>query len=310
MIDIRAIQTNKGYFISCVPNTPNTYVYRNYDNLLFDGVRPSPSFHKDWSFIFPVPKKVSRLVNQPNINHRFVLIDDSLVCTKIPLTIRKDDAGETRKTCEGDKFFWKDELAIYQSLYVEVSDTQPDREEQLEFTFTVLFKVGDILPPPLFVYPKVSVLPEHQELDKIIFPTVLLHETPSRLSSKASYDIVRQHVKTHIDPKVATLQSDYDFCFAVNKIIPLAEPHTVYLTETRGSRKITTPKLISVKSLPCFEMTYSPENYKGYTPIQGFEGRDESELKIQIDTYLTDLMAIINKPLRECPQCKGNGVIG
>ncbi len=56
-------------------------------------------------------------------------------------------------------------------------------------------------------------------------------------------------------------------------------------------------------------MTYSPEGYKGYTPIKSFEGKNEIDLKTQINSYLKELMDVINEPLRECPTCQGTGIV-
>jgi hypothetical protein len=50
-------------------------------------------------------------------------------------------------------------------------------------------------------------------------------------------------------------------------------------------------------------------NYEGYTSIKGFEGKNESDLKEQIDAYLADLTDAINEPLTECGNCNGTGVI-
>ena len=56
-------------------------------------------------------------------------------------------------------------------------------------------------------------------------------------------------------------------------------------------------------------MTYSPKNYGDYTPIPGFEGATQDELKRNIDNYLESLMKDINRPMTECPTCKGLGAV-
>lgn len=326
MITIYAIKTNKGYYIS-EKRDKNDWHRRDFKQYLFDGETSQPSFHDDWRIISNKPTKISHIENQSNINHRFVLTDDSLASDKIPLEIKKEDAGKDEKDCEDRySFVWKPELALYRSLYVEVSDEQPDKEVLDEFEFIELFEVAEIKPPPDLKYPinkrwddihhefhpdalgKDKI--EHQILDRIIFPTILIHETPCQLSSEETYKVVRQHVKENINLKVARITSDYDFCFEVAKIIPLAEPYNrtdVY--SKRGSRGKKETHLISTKEVKCFEMTYNPYNYKGYTPIDGFEGKTEADLKSQIDKYLVELMAFINEPVKECPNCKGKGVL-
>ncbi len=325
MIDIQAIKTNKGYYISKAQlhQNWNDYSLKNY---LFDGIKPEASFHKDWDLIKDIPTKVSHMEHQPNINHRYILTDDSLASDKIPLEIKQEDIG-TEKDCEGN-LIWKPELAMYRSLYELVSDEQPDKEIIDEFTFTVLFEIGEVLPPPNFHYPTQSIYlsspinknikPEltnnniqHQELDRIIFPSLLVHETPCKLSSEDTYKIVREYINTHINPAAAVVTSNYDFCFEVSKRIPLAKPYeTEYRPFPKGRQKpkIET-RLVKERQVKFFEMTNAKDNYKGYTPIQGFEGKNEADLKEQIDAYLETLITAINEPLTECPHCNGQGVI-
>lgn len=324
MLVIIAIQTDTGYLVS--DKTAISYDSHSLATKLFDGVAPTSTFHNDWNFISQYPQKVSHMEKQPNINYRFILKDDSF-SGKIPLELKREDAGEM--DCNNE-VIWKPEIAMYRSLYVEVSDAQPDKEVTEEFTFEVIFKVDKITTPAEFKYPSneryVSYTNDkvtdyisnqnvtHQILDKIIFPEILLHETPSQLSSKQTYDIVRQHVKRNINPKVAHITSDYDFCFEVAKIIPLSEPFTQRYERTYGSRgnrrkPLVENRLIATREVKVFEMTNGESAYKGYTIIQGFEAKNETELKTQIDNYLNDLMAFINEPFIDCPKCKGRGVL-
>lgn len=323
MINLIAVETKEGYYIT----REKSPYSNNLQGLMFDGIPASSTFHKDWGYVMCKPiVKVSHIETQPNINHRFVLKDDTL-SPKLPLEILKDDAGEYIDTCDGKTFIWKDELAQYRSLYVEVSDEQPDKEVGDEFALHIAFVVEDIKPPPEFRYPcneyydrwadgnkRTNYVTngniEHQLLDRIIFPKIILHNTPCRISSEESYEIVRGHIKRNIDNKVAKVRSDYNFCFDVVKIINI-EPYQVTreYTPPRCRKPRTSNRMVSSREVPVFEMTYSPYNYKGYTPIQAFEADTEEELKIQVDNYLAELMEVINKPLKDCPNCKGTGVI-
>ena len=152
---------------------------------------------------------------------------------------------------------------------------------------------------------------QHQEVDKIIFPSILLPNTPCKLSSENTYKIIRAYIQDNIDPKVAKITSDYDFCFEVVKKIQLAKPYTSERTyKPKGRRKIEIVKTFrDTRDARCFEMTHSGSNYKGYTTIKGFEGNNEADLKEQIDAYLKDLIEFINEPLKECPNCNGVGVL-
>lgn len=325
MLNINAIKTNKGYYIS--PSMPNRQSWQTPvipDNYLFDGVKPEPSFHREWVFIKNIPTKITHLEYQPNTNYRYILKDDSLASDKIPLEIKRDDVGN-ETDCEG-KIIWKPELAMYRSLYELVSDEQPPKEVMEEFTFTVLFEIGEILPPQEFKYPtsrtgifggkidesKITNRDiQHQELDRIIFPSLLIHETPCKLSSEDTYKIIREYVNTHINSTFAVVTSNYDFCFEVAKRIPLAKPYNQRYEHTpRGRRRpIVETRLVKDKQVKFFEMTHTKSNYQGYTPIQGFEGKNEVDLKEQIDNYLEELIFAINEPVTECPGCNGQGVI-
>lgn len=315
-LDIIGIKSDRGYYISITNNPYSQMVY------LINGQEPVKTFHADWYIIPDVLLKVSRMVKQPNINHKFVLTDDTLTSNKIPLELKREDVGTL--DCEGN-VIWKSELAMYRSLYIEVSDPQPPAEELEDFTFTELFSVGEIVPPPEFKYPVNAVyvsysdklIPQsvtngaivHQKLDEILFPDILLPNTPCKLSAKDSFAIIREHVKMNIDKKVAYISSDYAFCFDVKKRIYIKKPYTQTYTETpRGRRKpVTTQKYINDREGVCFEMT--AESYKDYTQLTPFEGKNEFELKTQIDNYLKDLMSVINAPLMDCPHCNGTGVV-
>ena len=320
-LTIQAIKSNKGYYISKADVTHQSWTEYNFKDYYFDGVKAESTFHRDWNFIPKEPKKVSHFEYQKPINRRFVLTDDSLY-PKIPKEIKYEDAGTP--DCSGG-MVWKDELKLYRSLYIEVADEQPLKEVFDEFEFIVVLEIGEVVAPPEFKYPTQvkydygKVIPQtvgksdiiHQELDRIIFPSLLVHETPARLSSVDTYAIVREYIKTHINSMYAEVKTDYDFCFEVHKRIPLTKPYETHYTRTpRGRRRpVTETQLVKDKTIKFFEMTHSKDNYKGYTPIQGFEGKTEADLKEQVDAYLEELIARINEPLKECPTCCGTGVI-
>jgi len=324
MIKIQAIKSNKGYYIKATDGLN----YKTLNTYLFDGVNPEPSFHKEWYLIKEVPAKVSHMEHRPNINYRYVLADDTLQSEKIPAVLIKDDVVESTD-CEGHTV-WKPEYAFYKSLYIEVSDEQPDEEVEDEFEFNVVLEVGDIIDPIEFKYPTGSHYDRwaennkrdtfitqgdivHQELDKIIFPSLLIHETPCKLSSEDTYKIVREYISTHINSTVAVVTSNYDFCFTVKKRIPLVKPYTkeYEYTPPRKRKPQLKRKYVDIKEVTIFEMTHTGRNgnYQGYTPIEGFEARNENELKELVDTYLEDLINQINEPVKECPTCNGCGVL-
>ena len=155
---------------------------------------------------------------------------------------------------------------------------------------------------------------KHQLIDKIMFPSILLHNTPCALTSEEVYKILRQYIKQHINYEVAEITSDYDFCFTVKKKIALSNPYSTQREILKGNgRSYKNPKFktnyIGTRLTTIFEMTYSPKNYSGYTPIPSIVANTEDELKEKIDKLCEDTVSLINEPLVECEYCKGYGVI-
>ncbi|MFA5300434.1 MAG: hypothetical protein WC389_19790 [Lutibacter sp.] len=322
VLKISAINSDKGYYISdCFDDR---WHQTELDHKLFDGVKCEPTFHPSWRFIKTLPQKVSHFERQPNINYRFILKDDSLN-NKLPLELKREDAGEFVKNCEDNlTFIWKDEYAMYRSLYEEVSDPQPEKEVEDAFEFNVLFSVREIKPPPDFKYDiiphwntkqfttldKTSII--HQQLDKIIFPDLLLHETPCMLSSEDVFKIIRKFVQDNIDPRVAKITSNYEFHFAVAKRIPITKPYeTKSSYKPRYKRKTEVRyQTISEKDHEILNIVYKgQQSYGNSTVVQPLIANNENELKEKLDDYLKNLISLINEPVKECPTCLGVGVI-
>ena len=125
------------------------------------------------------------------------------------------------------------------------------------------------------------------------------------------YDITRQYIKENIDNSVAKITSDYDFCFAVKKIVKLLQPETITYQNIFGRTKKEREKIRyttkEYKEITIFEMTHKQENYKGYTAIEPMYANNEDELKQKIDTWLKELITAINEPLVQCTHCNGTG---
>ena len=321
---VYAVKTKDGYFISTSPLNNYSTERESLRNKLIDGKAPSDTFHKNWVFVDHEPVKISHMVRQPRINHRYELIDKTLACDRFPAVMKREDVA----VYDDGEWSWKEEFSPLRSLYVEVSDEQPDTETDDPFEWVVVASVDSITEPDKMGYVVAggrwasdgkdliaNNTVEHQVFDSIVFPSILLHERPSRLSSRDSYRIIREHVQNNIDPRAAKITSDYDFCFTVQKRVPKAKPYhyTVDVNNSIFDKRKRKPKYVEkIQSeifLPCFEMTWSPENYKGYTPMPPFEADNETALNQYIDQYLSHLMAVINEPLTECHACCGVGYL-
>ena len=75
-------------------------------------------------------------------------------------------------------------------------------------------------------------------LDKILFPEIMIHSRPCKLNSQEVYDIVRQCITEQINHDVATIESNYDFCFKVNKIITSVRNNLFHGRASEPSRRI------------------------------------------------------------------------
>jgi len=322
---ILALQSKKGFYIHTDENEGNSNYYKkDLGKLLFNGNHPEKTFKKYWYFIEKKPKKIEKIVTQPNTNYRYELKNPKdfpklkKVYLKEEVEIEIDDY-ETGYT---------EAFRDIQSLYEYKSDPQPDIHEEIDFEFIVIGEVEEINEPIPFSYNVYRTRWTHEgtrELTsadiknnlftEISAPDILHHLKPCKLSSKQSYDIIRLFVKENIDNSVAEITSDYDFCFAVKKKIELfeKEKYEVDINNNFFSKRKRQPKYETryrkSRCVVIFEMTHDQQNYKGYTVIKGFEGENLEDLKNNIDKYLNSLIKEINKPLVDCPNCKGSGVI-
>jgi hypothetical protein len=210
------------------------------------------------------------------------------------------------------------------SLYSYKEDKQEPILEDIEVDFNIILEIENFELPPIINYKAIKKNGfndeefnitnhniKHQIFDKIIFPEVMLFTRPCSISSYDLYGIVRQYIKDNIDTKVAKVTSDYTFCFTVKRIIPLYEPENITYQNIFAKSKKDRNKINFVKKqfkeVEIFEMTNDKENYKGYTVIQPIFANSENELKIKIDEFLEHLIILINKPLKICEYCRGNG---
>lgn len=312
---IMCIKTNKGCFISdCTATNGYNYDYHRtkLNDLLFDGKKPSSTYDKNWYYIEQYPTYIQKEMSGECINKRYELKDKSLASDKMPKVIPYEEVNN----------YNSDILSLYSYEY----DQAPNYIEDIPCDIQVICEIDNYNFPPKIEYNAISKIGwsecqykienanvEHQILDKIIFPEVLLHERPCKLTSKQMYDITRQYILEHIDNSVAKITSNYDFCFEVKKLIPLIEPETIKYqnifarTKRERSKIHTTVKKYAEKTI--FEMTHEQKKYDNYSVIPEMHANNEAELKEKVDTWLEGLMEVINKPLCQCPHCNGTGYI-
>jgi hypothetical protein len=298
--------------------------YSALTQLLFDGELPQSTFSKDgWLKVKGQPAKLEQLKSRPNINFRFELKDKSLKSKNTPLVLQCGDVA----VYVDYSWEWLDKYDDVKELYALVSDQQEPIREEVPFEWNVISTIPSIEDYEQFGYvvdrgryksDGTTLITNkdvtHPILDTALFPEPLLASRHSSLTSQQAYAIIRKHIQENINPQVAHITSDYDFCFTVKKRIKLAKPYeTKNEIIKSGGKSYRPPKFNTVyhnnRDVQVFEMTHAGRNYDTYTPIQGFSGANEGELKQNIDSFLEKLMLVINEPLVECSCCAGAGVV-
>lgn len=321
IVKIKAIKTDVGYYCQ-VDFSRSSYDSHCLQNYFFDGKKAESTFSTHWAKIAKVPKKIEEEHSQTPTNYRYELIDKTLESGKFPAVFLREDVASYDS--EDGYWRWMDKFAHLKSLYIEKSDPRPNLMVNVDFEFNICLELDNLKEYGGFSYPVqrtrwenegfVSLTDkevQHDLIDTIIFPDIILPARKSELTSEQTYKIIRKHIQDNINPKYAHITSDYDFCFTVKKKIHLAKkvPYQRDVSNY-GARK---PKYVTDyrenREIEVYEMTHANSNYKGYTPIEGFKGKNIEELKENIDNYLKDLMDKINEPLVDCECCKGAGVI-
>ena len=311
---ILCIKTDKGCFISDGTDTKiRGYCYEGIKNLFFDGKHPTDTYAPNWYYLEQYPTSIQKEVAGDTINGRYELTDESLESDKIPRVIPYEERGEYNS----DIF----------SLYTYKSDVLPNYFVDVPCDIQVVCEIDNYNFPTKLAYNAIRKVGwsdkqytitnanvHHQELDKIIFPSVLLCDRPCKFTSKQMYDITRQYILDHIDNSKAKVTSNYDFCFTVKKLIPLIEPKTItyqniFASTKRERNKIHTT-IKKFNEVEIFEMTHEQSRYQGYTIIPEMHANSEAKLKEKVDAWLEGLMAILNEPLCQCPHCQGTGYVG
>lgn len=301
IINIIGIKCKYKYYISEYISKYNNY--KSIKHLIVNGKKPNSSFHPDWNIVNKKPMIIQELISQPDINYRYELIDKTLKSKKMPLILLREKVAEYNENdcC----YFWKKEYKIYQSLYELKADKVPPILKDIKFIYTTVMEINNIKNYKEIFNDKVK----HKLIDKILYPNIILPMKFSFLTTEQSYDIIRQYIKQNINYEVATITSDYDFCFTVKKKIRLTETeeYTIDINNSLKRKNKHITKYRTYREIECFNM--APKKYEKYNVISGFQGEDQKELKKNIDTYCKNLIEMINKPLVDCPHCKGMGVI-
>jgi len=320
-----ALRTDRGYFVTDeIENDHFRSSLIESHRLKFDGEKPEKTWHKKWVLIKKHPEKITKEVARPNINGRYE-IRDKIKFPNLPEIVKDKDAIIQESSADNhyNKKYGEGFESI-KSLYEHKSDPQDPIDEPIEYEFHVIGQMNQVPDKGDFSYEVMRTSYESDGtwelkadsiitnlLDRIVTPPIIRHTIPSSLSSEDSYKIIRQYVRSNIDTRYAQITSDYDFCFTVEKVIKMAESEEYRVNQNAWTKR--KPKYVTLyrssRKVKVFEMTWSPKCYQGYKAIEGFKGKNQKDLKFNINKYLINLITDINKPLKECPKCKGLGVV-
>jgi len=326
MLKLTMVKTLKGNYVTKSDNS--TYSVGDwYKYILFNKQEPVPAFKNGWIYLIDDLKEIGRMQSQPNTNYRYELIDKNFASDKLKEVFERDEISYCDS--EGYRYF-KNEYKAYESLYKLLSDPQPEVYKPIEFEITKTVEFNNVVNVEGFSYPAktkagwsskmIDLTKENVTYDlltELCVPDIARESFPCSLTSKQSYEIVRKYIQDHIDPKVAKITSDYDFCFTVKKKIEKVKSEKYVYDENAAhnmfNKRKRKPKYKTAyresREIEVFEMTHTEDNYKGYTPISGFKANSLTKLKETIDNYLDGVIKVINEPLRDCPNCEGTGVI-
>lgn len=316
MLNLLAIRTKNALYFTD-QDSPYYLKHRFYN-----GKSPKESFDSKWFYIEGETEIVSVTEKaQPQVlSENFVLIDDNF-SNLAPKVLVKEDACWYDE--EDNIWKWHDKYKHLQSLYKLVKTYSEEKFQSVDFTFEILCDLDiDYISNPRETRIKLTtgknsgttVYPQHEMISKIIFPEIVVQYTPAQYTSKQVYDILREYIKLNIDNRYARIDSDYDFCFSVKKVISLSSPFEKDKEILKSNGKSHSPRrynkvLVNTRETRIFEMTYSPENYKGYTAVKPMFGESEDDLNQKMMEYCKSIVDLINAPVGDCPHCDGQGVV-
>lgn len=318
---ILAIKTNDFFLI-----TDNVEKKQYFDSripqYLYDGEKPENTYKQHWYKIKNKPEKIQKLLPKIYTNKRFELKPEFENSTFKKVWLE----NIVKRKDEDYNDYFIDEFDGIKGLYDFKYDIQPESFQDIDFEWEQILEIEVFNEPEKFNYEirdncfnnlKVTgninnSNVQHDFIAAMLIPSILLHDTPCKLSPFETFNIIASHIKNNIDSKHIKIQ-DYIGSFKVVKTISLTKPYSYNVEEIKKGKTIYNTRYINERDVVLFEMTHSERNKghgePGYTCITPFTGKNQTDLKNNIDKYLNDLMAHINQPFTECECCNGKGVI-
>lgn len=286
-----AIKTkNKVYISDNIDNS--NYHSTRIENYLFDGEKPKKTYRNSWFELDNLPTKIERKIAPQRINIRYELNP------KYPMSELTPKIIEESYIDEDSPYY--DVIGLYERKWDQTEETM----EEVEFQLNIIEELEEN-----FEITKQEYDLKYNFLDILNTHPILLRTKPCSLTREESYKIIREYIKANINPLYASITSDYDFCFTVQKVIELYKPEEYQVNINSGTKR--KPKYETRFKRSRSEKIYeaAPKPYQSYPVVQPFSGKNEEDLKNNIKTFLEELISKINEPIKECEHCKGTGVV-
>lgn len=292
VLKIIMVETDNGFYMKENRVNVRRFYGSRIPNLYFDKELPKETHLAGWYRIEKYPKKIQKKERDTREDKYWKLKNPDMVSKALPMKKNYDDLDYDDSTI----------VDLYELNYTLVPGGFVDVPYEIE---TVLKVEGFTLPRVVKFqaesennrcYTITEANFESQWLDKLIYPEIVLHQLPARVTSKQMYDIVRHHIKQNIDLEYARISSDYDFCFSVEKRAKIDAPGKIHHSTEENINFIIGDEISRFGNYEVFEMTHDQENYKKYTPIKGLTADNMELLAEKIQTYLDELIELINMP--------------
>ena len=282
MVNFTCIVSKDAVFITKHPTGIPSNV-----TVLFDNEPGEQSYHRDYVKINKYPEQIQFL--QTTYGTHYYLLKDKDLLGKYPEKLSYSDLYDE----DGDFF-------SVSGLYEQHKEADTTQFIELKYTINK-FEVDD------FDFISSSYNGQVSFIYELSLPKVLHSTVPNYLSSEQFYKIIRDYVRNNINPKIARITSDYDFCFTVKKLVQLNETVEYKVDVSRTKRPKYEVRFKNEELITCFEM--APKPYQKYPVIEPIAGNNAKDLEEKVNTYLKNLIENINTPTKVCSCCNGTGTV-
>jgi hypothetical protein len=152
------------------------------------------------------------------------------------------------------------------------------------------------------------------DIQRAMTPNFAWHLAPCSIGSHTMYRIIRASIKERLDGRYATITSDHDFVFEVKKKLPCTPKEVGYsnpFARTKKGRSKVSYRLEKDRLIKVLHFTHQDRVHGleyGAKVVEGVMGENLADLGRKINERLCELIALVNSPVRICPNCDGSGI--